>query len=120
MKFLLTLITASVFASAALAHPGHGGHGRPPGGCHNCHNDGGDILLLASTTALFLLTLSHASAPHRYALMVEASPLAANYLTSGQGLDNATLVAAMLNIKEGNPSLSNDELALSVIEEANK
>ncbi len=115
-KFFLTIVATSVFAGAALAHPGHGG-GHGGGGCYNCNNNDG---LLLTLTGLFLLTVSQASEQHRYALMVEASPLAANYLTSGQGLDNPALVAAMLNVKEGNPSLSNDELALRVIEEGNK
>lgn len=116
MKFLLTLLTVSVFAGAALANHEYVRPGYPPPHHHD-HDD--DIALFATTTALLLITTSHEDAHHRYSLMVEAAPLAADYLTTGVGLENPALVAAMMIVK-GGESVSNDELALRVIEEANQ
>ncbi len=55
----------------------------------------------------------------RLSLFVEASPLAANFLTTGEGLDNPALVYAMYLVSQGSGERA-EELALKVIEEANK
>lgn len=116
MKFLLSLVAVSVFATSALANHDYARPGHRP----SHHNHDGDIALLVTTTAAFLITLSHADAHHYHSLMVEASPLAADYLATGRGLENQALVAAMVLVQNGDKSISNDELALRVIEEANK
>ncbi len=110
MKFLLSLLAVSAIATSASARHGHG-HG---------HGNDGDIALLATTTAAFLVTLSHADSHAYHSLMVEAAPLAGEYLSTGKGLENQALVAAMIVVQNGDKSIANDELALRVIEEANK
>ncbi len=115
MKLLSLFVAVSIFAGSAMASHRHVRPGYPPP-----HHSEGDIVLFASTTAMLMLTTTHEGAHHRHSLMVEAAPLAADYLSTGVGLDNPALVAAMLAVREVNPSLSNDELALGVIEEANQ
>ena len=117
MKLMSLFLAVSVLASAAMASHRPVRPGYPP---PHHHDHDGDIALFASTTALLLLTTTHEGAHHRHSLMVEAAPLAADFLSTGVGLENPALVAAMLSVRETEPSLSNDELALRVIEEANK
>lgn len=120
MKLFIALLIASVtINSAALAyHRGPVRPGYPPPHYHDHDDDG--LALFATTTALLLLTTTHEDTYHRHSLMLEAAPLAADFLTTGTGLENPALVAAMLAVRENEPALSMDELALRVIEEANK
>ncbi len=116
MKLLSLFLAVSIFAGSAMASHRPVRPGYPPPHRH----DDGVVVLFATTSALLLLSISHEGANHRNSLMVEAAPLAADYLSTGVGLKNPALVAAMLAVREVNSSLSNDELALGVIEEANQ
>lgn len=119
MKLLSLFLAIGIFAGSAMAHhhPVRPGHPPPH---HRDHDRSDDLAFLATLTGFTAITLSLQSAHHRHSLMVEAAPLAADYLSTGTGLENQALVAAMLVIRETESSLSNDELALRVIEEANQ
>lgn len=55
----------------------------------------------------------------RHSFMVEVSPAAAQYLSTGQGLDNPALVRAMYLVSEEDNNQNLQESALRIIEEAN-
>ncbi len=55
----------------------------------------------------------------RHSFMVEVSPAAAQYLSTGQGLDNHALVRAMYLVSEEDNNQNLQESALRIIEEAN-
>lgn len=59
---------------------------------------------------------------YNHALFIEAAPLAANFLVTGTGLENPALVQAMhiLYMQNQGHVNSAQELALRVIEEANR
>lgn len=120
MKSVTSLVASLLVASLTSATAFADHYVRPGYPPPRHHDHDGDIALFATTTAAFLITLSHADAHHYHSLMVEAAPLAADYLSTGQGLENQALVAAMILVQNGDKSISNDELALRVIEEANK
>lgn len=70
-------------------------------------------------SAISVKELTNKNSQTRYSFMVETSPLAANFLDTGKGLENPALALAMYLV--GGEDQSNDfkELALRIIEEAN-
>ena len=77
-------------------------------------------LITTAPTSCLSYTTKSLVEDKKHSLFIEASPLEANFLVTGEGLSNPALIYAMQLVSEENPSITPEELALRVIEEANK